>query len=93
MAPSSLIFYVSGTSVPRLQADKVFSEAHDDLYQFGFESHRWFPMALRKPKQAKVGAAAPDHGAAGASTAAADSTDAAISTTVPQGKVCQAPTH
>ncbi len=28
------------------------------MYQFSFESHRWFPMALRKPKLAKIAAPA-----------------------------------
>ena len=28
----------------------MYSEAHDDLYQFSFESRRWFPCALRKPR-------------------------------------------
>ena len=30
----------------------MYSEAHDDLYQFSFESRRWFPCALRKPRGA-----------------------------------------
>jgi hypothetical protein len=40
------------------QADRMYSEAHDDLYQFSFESRRWFPCALRKPRGAPVAHAA-----------------------------------
>ena len=34
--------------------DKLYSELHDELYQFSFTSRRWFPLALR----ARRGAAA-----------------------------------
>lgn len=34
--------------------DKLYSELHDELYQFSFASRRWFPLALR----ARRGAAA-----------------------------------
>ena len=57
----------------------MFSEAHDDLYQFGFESHRWFPMALRKPKLLKRDAA-PD-----ATCAAAEAPGAAAASAAPAG--------
>ena len=39
------------------QADRVYSEAHDDLYQFSFDSRRWFPCSLRRPRGAAAGAA------------------------------------
>ncbi len=40
------------------QADRVYSEAHDDLYQFSFDSRRWFPCSLRRPRGAAAAAAA-----------------------------------
>lgn len=33
-----------------LQGDRLFSQAHDELYQFSFERQRWGPLALRPPK-------------------------------------------
>jgi hypothetical protein len=30
--------------------DKLYSELHDELYQFGFATRRWYPLALRAPR-------------------------------------------
>ncbi len=30
--------------------DKLYSELHNELYQFGFASRRWYPLALRAPR-------------------------------------------
>lgn len=84
-------FQACQLSFPVWQADKVFSEAHDDLYQFSLESHRWFPMALRKPKAVKADAPEAASAAAEASSAAAaDSAQAAdgAATTGGEEKVC-----
>ena len=45
--------------MPCAQADRVYSEAHDDLYQFSFESRRWFPCSLRRPRGAAALTPAP----------------------------------
>ena len=45
--------------MPRAQADRVYSEAHNDLYQFSFDSRRWFPCSLRRPRGAAAVAAPP----------------------------------
>lgn len=46
-----------------LQGDRLFSQAHDELYQFNFEKQRWGPLALRptrggRKQEAAVGATA-----------------------------------
>ena len=33
-----------------LQGDRLFSQAHDELYQFSFERQQWGPLALRPPR-------------------------------------------
>ena len=56
------------------QGDRLFSQAHDDLYQLSFERQRWGPLVLRpskKGRQEKQEAAAP-----AANSAAASQTDA-----------------
>lgn len=83
------------SSVPPLQADKMFSEAHDELYQFSFESHRWFPVALRKPKLLKADADTAASAGAEASPPAADTAqnDGGASSSGGQEKVSWATTH
>lgn len=34
--------------------DRLYSELHDELYQFAFASRRWFPLALRAPRPATL---------------------------------------
>lgn len=36
-----------------MQGDRLFSQAHDELYQLNFERQRWGPLALRPPKRDK----------------------------------------
>ena len=31
----------------------MYTEVHGDLYQFSFDTQRWFPLPLRPPKKAK----------------------------------------
>ena len=59
--------------MPVAQADRVYSEAHDDLYQFSFDSRRWFPCSLRRPRGAAAAPAIPPP----AQTAAGAEPDAA----------------
>jgi hypothetical protein len=44
-----------------LQGDRLFSQAHDELYQFSFERQRWGPLALRPPKVDRKREAAAAH--------------------------------
>ena len=37
-------------AISLLQGDRLFSQAHDELYQFSFERRRWGPLALRPPR-------------------------------------------
>ncbi len=59
------------------QGDRLFSQAHDDIYQFSFERQRWGPLALRPPKKTKQEAAAAKQETAAKQEAAAAATDAA----------------
>ena len=38
------------------KGDRLFSENHDELYQFNLESRRWFPVSMRAPAKAKAAA-------------------------------------
>ena len=41
------------------KGDHMFSTLHDELYQFGFDSRRWYPVAIRAAKSAAKGSQAP----------------------------------
>ena len=34
------------------KGDQMFSTLHDDLYQFNFDSRRWYPVAVKAPAKA-----------------------------------------
>lgn len=34
-----------------VQGDRLFSQAHDDLFQYNFEKQRWGHVMLRPPKK------------------------------------------
>lgn len=70
-AQSSLCSTVRLAGTFLAQGDKLYSELFNELYQFNFESRRWFPMVVRPPrKQQQQQAAAPDGASSEAAAAA-----------------------
>jgi hypothetical protein len=59
-----------------LQGDKLYSELFNELYQFNFDSRRWFPMVVRPPRKqqpsAKQEAAGAEASGSGGEAPAAD---------------------
>jgi hypothetical protein len=56
-----------------VQGDKLYSELFNELYQFNFDSRRWFPMVVRPPRkeQPSKQEAAEGSGSSGEAAAAA----------------------
>jgi hypothetical protein len=74
-----------------LQGDRLFSQAHDELYQFSFERQRWGPLALRPARAGRKREAAavqeqqdPQSAAGAARGVAAADGDAAVAAALEQ---------
>ena len=40
-----------GTTDQKGRGEKVYSELHNELFQFSFDRQRWYPVLLKAPKQ------------------------------------------
>ncbi len=53
-----------GTTDQKGRGDKVYSELHNELFQFSFDRQRWYPVLLKAPSKQQQQAASSE-GSAG----------------------------